>query len=89
MLWTYTSLKSGLSAWKSESNSGDATISIRMVNEDTLRTWISFIMHARTLDVINQPSIKGGASFYTISDCAACLTHSDRAKSLYDKIAVA
>jgi hypothetical protein len=35
MLRTYTSLMSGLSAWKSESNSGDATISLRMVNKDT------------------------------------------------------
>ena len=35
MLLTYTSLKSGLSARKSELNSGDATITLRMVNEDT------------------------------------------------------
>jgi hypothetical protein len=35
MLWTYTSSKSGLSARKSESNSGVATISLRMVNKDT------------------------------------------------------
>jgi hypothetical protein len=35
MLRTYTSLKSGLSARKSELNSGDATISLRMVNKDT------------------------------------------------------
>jgi hypothetical protein len=35
ILWTYTSSKSGLSARKSESNSGDATISLRMVNKDT------------------------------------------------------
>jgi hypothetical protein len=35
ILQTYMSLKSGLSARKSESNSGDATISLRMVNEDT------------------------------------------------------
>ena len=35
MLRTYTSSKSGLSARKSESNLGDATISLRMVNEDT------------------------------------------------------
>jgi hypothetical protein len=34
ILRTYTSSKSGLSAWKSELNSGDATISLRMVNED-------------------------------------------------------
>ncbi len=34
ILRTYTSSKSGLSARKSESNSGDATISLRMVNED-------------------------------------------------------
>jgi hypothetical protein len=80
------SLKSGLSAWKSELNSGDATISLRRVNENT-----SFIMHVYTLDVIenNQPSIKGGESFYTIDDGAACLAHSDGTKSLYDKIAVA
>ena len=37
MLRTYTSSKSGLSARKSESNSGDATISLRMVNKDTSR----------------------------------------------------
>jgi hypothetical protein len=35
MLWTYTSSKSGLSARKSELNSGDATISLRIVNKDT------------------------------------------------------
>jgi hypothetical protein len=35
MLRTYTSLKSVLSARKSEWDSGDATISLRMVNEDT------------------------------------------------------
>ena len=35
ILRTYTSLKSGLSARKSESNAGDATISLRMVNVDT------------------------------------------------------
>ena len=35
ILRTYTSLKSGLSARKSELNSGEATISLRMVNEDT------------------------------------------------------
>jgi hypothetical protein len=35
ILQTYTSLKSGLSARKSESNLGDATISLRMVNGDT------------------------------------------------------
>ena len=35
ILQTYTSSKSGLSARKSESNLGDATISLRMVNEDT------------------------------------------------------
>ncbi len=35
ILWTCMSSKSGLSARKSESNSGDATISLRMVNEDT------------------------------------------------------
>jgi hypothetical protein len=35
MLRTYTSSKSGLSARKSVSNSGDVTISLRMVNEDT------------------------------------------------------
>ena len=34
MLQTYTSLKSGLSARKSESNSRVATISLRMINED-------------------------------------------------------
>jgi hypothetical protein len=34
ILLTYTSLKSGLSARKSESNSRVATISLRMVNED-------------------------------------------------------
>jgi hypothetical protein len=35
MLRTYTSSKSGLSARKSKSDSGDITISLRMVNEDT------------------------------------------------------
>ncbi len=30
--WTYMSSKSGLSAQKSESNLGDATLSLRMVN---------------------------------------------------------
>jgi hypothetical protein len=34
-LWTYTSSKSGLIARKSESNSGDTTLSLRMVNKDT------------------------------------------------------
>jgi hypothetical protein len=34
ILQTYRSWKSGLSARKSESNLGDATISLRMVNED-------------------------------------------------------
>jgi hypothetical protein len=34
MLRTYTSLKAGLSARKSESNLGDATISLRKVNKD-------------------------------------------------------
>jgi hypothetical protein len=43
MLWTYTSSKSGLSARKSESNSGDATISLRMVNKDTSRTCITLL----------------------------------------------
>jgi len=52
MLWTYTSSKSGLSARKSESNSGDATISLRMVNEDTSWTCKSFILHVHTLDVL-------------------------------------
>ena len=33
MLRTYTSSKSGLSARKSESNSGDATVSLRMVKK--------------------------------------------------------
>ncbi len=37
----------------------------------------------------NQPSIKGGGSFYTIGDSAACLAHSNGTKSLYDEIAVA
>ncbi len=41
MLRTYTSSKTGLSARKSESNSGDATISLRMVNKDTSRTCIT------------------------------------------------
>jgi hypothetical protein len=43
MLRTYTSSKSGLSARKSESNSGDATISLRMVNKDTSRTCITLL----------------------------------------------
>jgi len=43
ILQTYTSLKSGLNARKSESNLGDATISLRMVNEDTSWTWISLL----------------------------------------------
>ena len=41
------------------------------------------------LESNNQPSIEGGVSFYTISGGAACLAHSNGAKSLYDKIAVA
>ena len=43
MLRTYTSSKSGMSARKSESNSGDATISLRMVNKDTSRTCITLL----------------------------------------------
>jgi hypothetical protein len=43
MLRTYTSSKSGLSARKSETNSGDATISLRMVNKDTSRTCITLL----------------------------------------------
>jgi hypothetical protein len=52
MLRTYTSSKSGLSARKSESNSGDATISLRMVNKDTSLNLYNFIMHVHTLDVM-------------------------------------
>ncbi len=48
MLRTYTSSKSGLSARKSESNSGDATISLRMVNEDTSRTCIHYYARSHT-----------------------------------------
>jgi hypothetical protein len=36
----------------------------------------------------NQPSLKGGETFYTIGDGAVCLAHSGRTNSLYDKIAV-
>ncbi len=43
MLQTYTSSKSGLSARKSESNSEDATISLRMVNKDTSWTCITLL----------------------------------------------
>jgi hypothetical protein len=46
------SSKSGLSARKSESNLGDVTINLRMAIEDTGRTYVSFIMHVNTLDVI-------------------------------------
>jgi hypothetical protein len=52
ILRTYTSSKSGLSARKSELNLGDATISLRMVNEDTNQTCKSFIMQVHLLDVI-------------------------------------
>ncbi len=37
----------------------------------------------------NQSSIKGGVSFYTIIDGAACLAHSSGTKFLYDEIAAA
>ncbi len=43
MLRTYTSSKSGLSARKSESNSEDATISLRMVNKDTGQSCITLL----------------------------------------------
>ncbi len=43
MLRTYTSSKSGLSVRKSGSNSGDATISLRMVNKDTSWTCITLL----------------------------------------------
>ena len=43
MLRTYTSSKSGLSARKTESSSGDATISLKMVNKDTSRTCIALL----------------------------------------------
>ena len=33
--------------------------------------------------------MKGGESFYTMGDGAACLAHSNGTKSLYDEIAVA
>jgi hypothetical protein len=46
------SSKSGLSAQKSESNTGDVTLSLRMVNEDRRWNCVSFIMHVHTLDVI-------------------------------------
>jgi hypothetical protein len=54
-----------------------------------LLAWLTAM--APKSDVIenNQPSIKGGESFYTIDDGAACLAHSDGTKSLCDKIAVA
>ncbi len=91
ILWTYTSSKSGLSAQKSESNLGDATISLRMVNEDTSCTCVSLLckLTHQMFQSNNQPSIKGGETFYTIGDGAVCLAHSGGTKSLYDKIAVA
>ena len=56
-----------------------------MVNEDTSWTCISLLCTFTH----NQPTIKGGETFYTIGDGAVCLAHTSDTKPLYDKIAVA
>jgi hypothetical protein len=55
-------LKSGLSAQKSESNTGDATISLGVVNEDTQLTCVRLFctFTHKMLWSNNQPSIEGG-----------------------------
>jgi hypothetical protein len=84
MLWTYMCAKSGLSTRKLVSCMGDDTISLRLVNEDTSQTCISFIMQGHTLDIINQQSAKHlrwGVLLY--HRCWCCLLGSQQQHQLF------